>query len=294
MFVHPDNRLLVMNTNDGRTLTADEMRMLVDAGLDTIYMQGAIYWDRMQPSPGAPLDWRNPDEQVEAARQAGAKILMPFCYSLPAWKPDNWFHSREIIATSYGIASYTNPDVAAELDAFALEVIERYKGDDFQLIFSLPCNNEFPFTMWPTTPLSPIPVEDLAQWVVDRQRIYEAQYNEVWTAYHPYTNPVYWDAVYGALFSFYPFARHYGITFTYVQHNHLHIKPLIKRNQDKGMIYYGGAEYVQGMRVNYDKLRSNGMRMLVAPKHPFQPVDKITPDLIEEMLSVLDLYNDQA
>lgn len=273
MFIQPDERLIIMDTFI-RPLEADEMHALHLAGVKTVYYLG-IRWDKMQPTPGAPMDYSEIDAYIERARWAGLKVLLPFCWSFPAWKPDDWFYSREEIEGSYGIMSYTNPTVAAEIDEFICTLINRYRGEDLQVVYALPCNGEFAFHKWPIDGFAHIDAFELAEWVCKRQELLAAQYGEVWTAYHPYTNPVYWRPVYDTLFERYFGCKHYGIIFTYVQHSQPHIKTLLDYNKQRGMTYYVGSEYVQGIRSNMDKIKNNGMRIFTAPKHPYQKNDQV-------------------
>lgn len=283
MFLQPDERILIMDSWN-RPLTADEMRALHVAGVQTVYYQGGVRWDEMQPQPNAPMDYSQLDAYMDRARWAGLKVLLPFCWSFPAWKPDDWFYSREVQEGSYGIMSYTNPVTALEIDSFMTALINRYRMDDFQLVFALPCNGEFPYHKWPIDGRWHTDPDALIDWVCKRQEILAAQHGEVWSAYHPYTNPEYWHPLHDALFNRFFGCRHYGIIFTYVQHSQPHIKPLLDYNKQHGMTYYVGTEYVQGMRSNMDKIKRGGMRMLTAPKHPYQSNDKVEPWMLNTIM----------
>jgi len=294
MFIEPDEYLIIMDMNDNdvnRRLTFDEMLMLKDAGVKTIYWQAAIRWEQMQPTPDAPFDWSRVDEYVEMIRRAGLKVLIPFIYSFPKWKPDNFFFSREVVEQAYGVMSYTNPAVAAELDAMLKEAIRRYTADDVQLVYSIPCNGELAFHLWTFDNKCHCPEDVLVNWVIERQKIFEPQHGEIWTAYHPYTDPLYWKPIYNALFETFPQSKHYGIIFTYVQHGMRHFHTRIKENQERGMTYYGGTEYIQGMRTNVPKLLSGNMRMLTAPKHPYQKIDRVTGWAQDEIRWALEQYH---
>ena len=295
MFIEPDEHLIIMDMNHGGgvDLTYDEMCLLRTAGVRTLYYQAAIRWDVMQPKDGAPLDWSVVDSFVENARRAGLKMLIPFVYSIPRWKPDEFFYSREQAGElCYGVPNYGSADVTAELDAFMVEVIERYGGEDAQVIYSIPGNGEFALHLWPRSPKMDYPMNEFVAWVVARQRILVEQHDEIWTGYHPYTSPEYWEPVYGALFSEFPFARHYGFIFTYVQHSRPHIKELIHYNQRYGMTYYAGTEYVQGMAGHVPRLIDGGVRMLTAPKHPFQQYRGIEPWMLETIEKAIAQYEE--
>ena len=286
-FIEDDERLLIMDMNlspDSIALTYDEMVMLKGAGVKTLYFQAGMRWDIMQPSLDAPFDWSRIDRFVNDARRAGLKMLIPVIYAFPHWFPDEFFFSREANGESYGVPDYNSAEAAGIIDDMICATINRYTADDCQVVFSIPSNGEFPFHQWPSNGSTVgYDMDTFVSWVVDRQRLFVAQHDEVWTAYHPYTNPTYWRPLYGALFSEFPIARHYGIIFTYVQHGQPHIQQLIDSNRLGGMRYFAGAEYVQGLRPNMGKLKAGNMRALIAPKHPYQKYDKIEEWMLDDI-----------
>ena len=294
MFIEPNEHIIIMDMNDNlpeRRLTFNEMLILKDAGVKTLYCQAAIRWEPMQPTPDAPFSWEIVDHWVDKARRAGLKMLIPFIYSIPPWKPDNFFFSREAVEAAYGVASYTNPEVSEELDDMIVKTIARYSGDDCQVVYSIPCNGELAFHLWTRDNQIHCDKDHLVKWVTDRQRLFEAQHGEIWTAYHPYTDPLYWNPIYDGLFAAFPDSKHYGIIFTYVQRNERHFFERIKANQDRGMIYYGGTEYIQGLRNNVSKLMKGNMRMFTAPKHPYQHIDKVDRWASDEIKWAIEQYN---
>jgi len=278
MFIEPNEYIIIMDMNSDeieRRITYDDMCKLRDAGVKTLYFQAAIRWELMQPTPDAPFCWDIVDGWVNKARRVGLKMLIPFIYSIPPWKPDEYFFSREQVEKAYGVPNYENKEVSEEFDRMIKEAIERYSGDDCQVINAIPCNGELAFHIWTYDNKFHCPEDVLIDFIIERQKLFEAQHNEIWTAYHPYTDPLYWKPVYNALFETFPNSTHYGIIFTYVQRNERHFFEKIKYNQDRGMIYYGGTEYIQGMRQNVPKLISGNMRMLTAPKHPYQHIANV-------------------
>jgi len=293
MFLQPDDHLIIMDMHADepeRRLTADEMKRLCDAGVQTIFLQAAIRWDIMQPTPDAPFDWSYIDRWVEMARSAGLKMLLPFIYSFPRWKPDWWFFSRAQVEQAYGVPSYTNQDVIGELTEMLHETIARYSAPDLQVFFSIPCNAELPFHLFTTDNACHVPEPVLLAWLIHFQTIFEAEHGEIWTAYHPYCDPVYWKPVYSTLFESFPHSKHYGFIFTYVQRREPHFFRALQYNQERGLQYYGGTEYIQGLRANVPKLIGGNMRMLTAPKHPYQHVKKIDDWAISEIKWALEQY----
>jgi len=284
MFIEPDEYLIIMDMNERDTdvsLTLAEMKMLKGAGVKTVYLQGLIRWERMQPDKNMDVDWAVPDGFVERARDAGLKMLIPCLFSLPKWLPDEFFYSRKSNGQLYDVPAYDNPEAAEMIDDFIMTVCDRYYGSDAQVIYSIPGNGEFALNGHGRMDY---PMEVFTDWVVERQRILAAQHNEIWTAFHPYFDPGYWKHLYGALFSAFPYDQHYGIIFTYVQHKMEHIQELLNYCREYGMKYYGGTEYVQGMRSNVPFLMETKTRMLTAPKHPYQRYSEIEPWMLDEII----------
>jgi len=296
MFIQPDEYMILMDQHEFGELepynmTADEMRMIRDAGVKTVYRQAAVRWDLCQPAPDAPFDWSTIDVFMERAQKAGLKVLLPFIYSIPEWKPDDYFLRRERVFSAYGIPNYNNPAVADELDALITEMIQRYSSTDCQVINAIPINGELPFHIGTHDGNWHVEPDVYIDWIVSRQRLFEAENQEIWTAYHPFTDPVWWRPVYDALFEAFPNSHHYGIIFTYVQHDFPYFHAAIEYNQKRGMIYYGGTEYTEGIRRNVPKLIHKGLRMITAPKHTFTKTKTVTPNMVEEIRWAIEQYD---
>lgn len=291
MFLEPDEVIIIMDMNekDDVSLTLNEMKMLKSAGVKTLYLQGLIRWDRMQPQEDRPIDWSVPDGFIERGRAAGLKMLVPFLFSIPAWKPDEYFYSRKTNGQLYPVPNYENQEVAAELLDMLGEIMTRYYGDDVQVVYAIPGNGEFALNGHGRMDY---PMEVFTEWVVDFQNILASQYGEVWTAFHPYYNPGYWKPLYGALFGEFPYDQHYGIIFTYVQHEMAHFQQLLNYNRGAGMIYFGGTEYVQGIPRNLPKLLETKTRMLTAPKHPYQQHQNIGKWMLEIIEDAIGEYHE--
>jgi hypothetical protein len=279
----------------GTELTQDEMFMLRDAGVKTIYYQAGIRWDRMQPAPNEPVDWSNVDRWVEKGRKAGLKMLIPPVFSFPRWLPNEFFLSHEYDRDSdaFGVPNYTNPDALDTMVDWVSNVIFRYAAEDVQVIYSMPINGEFVTELYPRTPYIPFDVQVLIDWNVKIQSMLAAQHGEVWTIYNSYINPVWWFDYFTGLREAFPPDKfdHYGYVFTYVQHIGIsHVQRCLNFNQDARMIYFGGTEYVQGMRTNVPILKRHGARMLTAPKHPYQGHKAVNEWMQNEIRWALDYY----
>ena len=94
-------------------------------------------------------------------------MLIPFIYSLPAWKPDEWFYSRSVQGAAYGVPVPDNDELTAEFDDFIAEIIRRYGGPDVQVIYAIPANGEFAFDLESSTQM-PYPMKLWTDWVVNR------------------------------------------------------------------------------------------------------------------------------
>ena len=292
MFIDADEAIIIMDMNERNievALTLNEMKMLKSAGIKTVYLQGLIRWDKLQPEKTVPIDWSVPDGFVDRARAAGLKMLIPCLFSIPQWKPDDFFYSRQNNGQLYDVPDYSSDEVGEELDDFNLQLIARYGGADAQVVYSIPGNGEFALN---GTGQMDYPMEMFTDWVVDRQRVLTNQFNEIWTAYHPVVQPAYWKPVYGALYSAFPYAKHYGIIFTYVQHEVPHFQEMLNFNRDAGMVYYGGSEYVQGIRPNLERMKAEKTRMLTCPKHPYQMNEEISDWMLDDIRWALEEYNE--
>jgi hypothetical protein len=290
MFLDRDEYIIVMDMNLRQRdigMSAAQLGMLADAGVRTVYFHAAIRWDKMQPRPEDEIDWSWPDRCVERARAAGLKSLIPCLFTIPQWKPDHYFYSRQDNGQLYDVPNYSDDETGADLDEFIGRIIDRYAGEDVQVVYSIPGNGEFACNGFPRMDY---PMEVFTGWVVDRQRPLAAQHGEIWTAYHPIQAPPYFKPIYGALFSAYPFEKHYGIIFTYVQHSLPHFHEWIRENQEAGMIYFGGSEYVQGLKQNLEKLMAGKMRMFTAPTHPYQGHEEIRPWMQREIQEAIGRY----
>lgn len=280
-FLHRDDRIIIMDLEANR-LTLDELKRIADIGIQTTYYHEAINWQKMQPTEDSPIDFGRLDEYIENIQKVGMKTLLPFLHRLPTWKPDKWYFTRE----KEGIPSYGNPQVGDDLDEFAKQIISRYDPQLFQLIYAIPGDGEFPCHFWPTAPDLPFPTRVLSDFVIERQRLLAQQHGEVWTAYHCYTEPVWWDSFYTALRTAYPVSQFYGIAFTLYIHNQGRIYDWYRRTSERyNMGYFGGSEYCQGLAKHTPICISQGHRgFITAPIHPFQEHKRLESWMLEDLM----------
>lgn len=280
MFIEHNEHLIIMEEHVS-PLTPFDLALLAGCGVKTVYYQASVRWQEMQPSESAGIDWRELDRRVEQAQKAGLRSLVPFVHELPTWKPDDWYFTRD----GLGIPNYQNPQTGADLDEFARAIIARYPPEWFQLIYGMPADGEFPVEFWPYTNTLPFPNHVLADWVVARQRVLEAQHGEVWTAFHHYTGPVWIDDVYRALAGKFPNSRHYGIAFTHFVHNRPETQKALRHMRDAyGMRYFAGSEYVQGLRGHTGRCIGEGVwGFITCPTHSYQQYRTVEPWMLPEI-----------
>jgi hypothetical protein len=67
---------------------------------------------------------------------------------------------------------------------------------------------------------------------------------------------------------------------------------MLDYNREHGLIYYGGTEYVQGLRENVPKLLEKRARMLTAPKHPYQKNEQVQDWMLTDIEWAIGQYNE--
>lgn len=265
MFIGKDEHIIIMD-ECSHPLSQDALIRLRGSGIRTIYAQGLVYLERMQSTPFGQIDWSVIDVYMERIKKADLRVLMPDIYHFPMWMPNDWYFSHE----RAGIPSYTNADMAKYIDDYYHAILERYPYDWFQLVYGMPENGEFADSYLPR-PDHPIPPAQIAQFVVDRQKILSKQHNEVWTAFHWNGSPNYMDVVYTALKDNFPDCAHFAVQYTYYnQPPEINMPVLIKRAQTLYNIrYFVGSQYCEGLRDNLENAVNFPLDLLCAPIHSF-------------------------
>jgi hypothetical protein len=273
MFMRPDEHIVIMEV--GRNLNPvigphfmlpDEYKRLVDIGLNTIYHQHAIDWQEMQPTEESPIDFSLLDEYMETIIKTGCKALIPFFHTCPQWKTPEWYGFRG----PYGIPNYGAAWVGEEIDNFAKLIISRYDPKYFQLIYAIPVDGEFPAEFGPNHRDIPFPWPWLANFLIERQRLLSQQHGEIWTAYHHYTSPVWFEPVHDALQAALPDVTHYAIQFThFVHHRRVQVERLQWARDKWGIKYFAGSEYCQGLEKHLPLAIEQGIwGFITAPLYP--------------------------
>ena len=284
MFIKPDEHIIIMDQSSN-LLMPDELAMLRDAGVQTIYLTAGVNWSQIQPRPGVwHLEYL--DARIEEYERAGLKALIGFVSAVPRWKPDDWYFSPSSRKDGRGFISYTNPQTAADIDDFAGRLIERYEGYQAQLVYAMPADGEFPIPL-PRGSRLRISDNDLSAWVVARQRQLEAQYGEIWGAFHFTCCPTYVIPIIKALKEAYPESNHYSLQYTYWHHQYTVHATVQAMQQMFGVKYYVGSEYIQGMKLVTPHAIKHGIRLIASPIHSFQEHRRVKPwmlDVIKDSL----------
>ena len=185
--------------------------------------------------------------------------------------------------------SYTNPQTAADIDDFASLIIERYKGKEAQLVYAMPCDGEFPVPI-PRGARMETSDADFAAWVVARQRQFEAQYGEIWGAFHFTCFPTYIPPTINALKEAYPESAHYSLQYKYWNQPH-NVHSAVRMAQETyGVKYYVGSEYIQGMKQVAPHAIAHGVRFITSPIHSYQEHRRVKPWMLDVIRDTLRQY----
>ena len=293
MFMQPNDRLIIMNDAHNHLLP-HEFSALAGVGVKTILFQGGFCWDTMQPAEDSPFNWDKIDGFVAECDRAGLRALMPMICSLPDWFPPDWYYSKETSGPAHYIPSYTNPHAAQAIDGLITEAIARYSGAPVQFTFGMPSDGEFPTNFWPSLHDIDFPHEVLRDWIIGRQKVFVTQYNEVWTAYHPYTEPAWWNCVYDGLMAAFPEATHRQLVYTYWPHSgKASVEQYVEANRKRGIGMFVGSEWVTGLRAHMRWLQERGLYgFLTCPNHYTQINKRVTQWMLDDIAwSVKELEN---
>lgn len=301
MFIQSDEHIIIMDMGpatafkDGAAIPAnflllDELKQLHDIGLKTVSTTGILDWNRFQSSATAKWDYSYLDEYMERCIKAEMKALIPFVDVTPNWKPDDWYLRKDW----YGVPNYENEQTGIDYDEFAKLLIDRYDPAHFQLVYATPASGEFPvhfhaygsrLTIVGTNRILPTPI--LSKWIIERNKILEAQQGELWTEFHFYNDPVWIDEVYDDLRAEFPTSLFYGIQYTYF--NNLKRRPKLVQQLQKArdkwnMKYFIGSEYCTGLRSHTPVAIEHGVwGFITGPLHTFQEHRRLETWMLDEL-----------
>ena len=290
MFIEPNEHIIIMEQRSNH-LTHDELLALRDIGIKTVSLTAGVQWHIIQPCPD---EWHHHylDNRVREYEAAGIKALIGFVDCMPRWKPDDWYYEAvKSPRIGRGFISYQNPQVAEDIDNLLDILIDRYSGYNVQFIYAMPSEGEFPFPI----PRGLTPRDDdydFAAWVVERQRRFEAQYGEIWTAFHHTCSPTYLGPTLHALRDSYPDSAHYGIQYSYWRHGRDVQTAIQIVQQNLGIQYYVGSEFINGIEaVTPHAIRQN-LRLITCPIHTYQSERRLLPYMIDKIADSLRKYDD--
>ena len=297
MFIEQDERIIIMDIGGAKgfkngievpelvvrpnLLPVDDLKHLRDIGIKTVYAQGMLDWNVIQPDLGAELNFDKLDEYIERMQQSGMKAIVPFIEVAPTWKTDDWYIRRDY----YGIPNYRSEEAAMDYDAIAQALLPRYDKKYFQLTYGIPSGGEFAvhfhaYNSRLTLPGDEIlPTKVLVDWVIGRNSLLEPQHNEIWTAYHHLTHPVWMDELYNAMRVEFPSSEFYGIQFTYfgpVNRRRNMIPDLQHARDTWGIKYFVGSEYCQGLREHTPIAIEHGVWGFITSPFHFEQRQKYT------------------
>ena len=280
MFIENDEHIVIMEDFDSYPFSIDDIKKLEDASIKTVYMTNVMCWDDMYSRN----DWSSLDGKIEKYEKSNMKLVIPFYgIGLPqrfmrtigaglAERGDfgNW--SNYV----YNSPNYGDEEYIQAVDNLAHQLFQRVS--DFprpiQFSFSIPQNGEFPF--FPHTDDWPYSNEVLLKFIVDRQRILNSQYGEVWTAYHNLSglwNAKYMPLLYDTLRKEFPDSPYYAVQFGHFV-NSLEVQMYVaKYAVEYGVRFLIGSNYVEGLITNFDAgAAQNIWGFLTAPLHGENPV----------------------
>lgn len=284
MFLTSDEHIILMDDRPNPMLK-EEFEMLADTGIKTVYGQGLVDYRKILPAKDV-YCWEELDNYVDMVLHFGYKLLCPNVNVLPNWYDDSWYYSR----ADHGIPNYLNPQVGYDFDELNQKLINRYGCANFQLIYSIPNDGEFADSSLYPTDKHPFDNSVIAKFVVDRQKLLERQFGEVWTSFHHNGSPPYLEPVYQNLQSSFPYSQHLSIQFTYFnQPPEVNMFNLVKAAQEKyGIRYIVGSQYCEGLRENTDFAIQNKLDFITSPVHRWHGSDRVVPwmsDAIRESLA---------
>jgi hypothetical protein len=266
MFLEPDEHIIPMESTV-YPFSIDDLKMMEDAGIKTIYVTHTFYWDKIQKQDSYDEDWSYSDGRIEKYLYTNLKMMLPFYVTMPRWFPPDWYIDNSHPLDNHVIPNYANKELQYEVDDFADEILIHYSDirDRIHLTYAIPAGGEF---LWDANKIDNYPVsdEELFEFVIGRQRLLSEQYNEIWLLYHNFLgDPRNWNNVhlpflYQALRDEFPDTPIYSI-----QGPHFSVGKkdyyTDEKNQNKvteytdkyGIKFFVGPDYCEGMKKNIDK-----------------------------------------
>lgn len=266
MFLDLDEHILPMESIV-HPFSIDDLKMMEDAGIKTIYVTHVFYWDEIQKQSCTALDWSSVDRRIEKYLHTNLKMMLPFYVTMPRWFPKSFYIDNTPKNPTYVIPNYANEKLMETMDFLFFKIVFHYKDilDRIHITYAIPAGGEF---LWDANLTHDYPVsdDDIFNFVIGRQKLLATQYNEVWSLFHNFLgdpnnwNNIHLPLLYQALREEFPDIPIYSI-----QGPHFSVGKkdyyTDEKNQRKvteytdkfGIRFFVGPDYCEGIRKNIDK-----------------------------------------
>jgi hypothetical protein len=253
-------------------LSISDFQGLEDVGVSTVEFSALAHLD---------LDWKIIyDKLDEVLRNTDLKLLCPFWRTSP--KDVSWLDAKGIEI------DYGNPAVGKSIDETTLRFLDGLGNnrDRVQVNYAPGLSGgevdwmRYEYRLNPgqtgahnrVGEVPPVSDERVAEFIVDRQKILSAQYNEVWTSFvttqrepsHPR-----WMIIENALYDAYPIDEyeHYRIQHWYFDNLNNDLQRGLVRKNSRSK-YFVGSNFVRGLETNYAAGMEQGVwGFITAPIH---------------------------
>jgi hypothetical protein len=296
VFIEQDERFLIMNLAGLAgypALSVSNFQALEAAGVRTIEFSSIAH---------LAVDWQTIYSQLSAVLEnTNLKILCPFWRNSP--KDLDWLLNGEI--------NYGDPAVGKSIDEVTLRFIDGLGNnrDRVQVTYAPGVSGgevdwmHFPYRVIPGgsgfgREAEPPPVSDegVAEFIVNRQKILSAQYNEVWTSFvntqigphHPRRM-----IIENALYDAYPDCAHYRVNHWYFPNLETdHSRSMVRENSRSK--YFVGSDWVAGLETNYDAGMEQGVwGFITAPIHIHSGKSALSASMVDIIRTAIEKLSNE-
>ena len=286
MFIKPDDYIIIMEDNICNPLSSTDVTMLVDSGIEIVYVLRTISWENAIRN-----NWSNFDNAISKYLNTDLRLLLPLDMPMPKDFPDDWYLENRTVS------NYSNQDFMSALDDLIYKLIEHISDikDRVQFTYAFPGGGEF---LWDGVRPDPFPVSDevIHKFVIDRQKILVNQHGEIWTHFHNFMGgPRNWNNtkltfLYQALRDEFIDIPFYSIQFAHFSiggnsPTNWECQSMITSYGEKYKIqFFVGSEYCEGMRINFDAaVKQKARGFFTCSRHFENPVkhNSIEPWMVE-------------
>ena len=280
---NPDEHILIMD-EPTCLFSLDDLKKLEDAGIQTVYGNCFICWDKIYKQGSSELDWSSSDSKIEKYLHTGLKLLLPTYYTMPDWFPAEWYIKNDVIP-DHRIPNYGNIDFRNAVDNFINQILIHYADirDRIQLIYSIPSGGEFVIDPFIEDNF-PFSDDDIIGFVVGRQKLFVKQHGEIWMSFHNWLgaargwNGVHLPILYKVLMDLFPNVPKYSIQFAHFavgaySTTNLECQSMVTSYKEKyGIEFFVGSQYCDGLLPNLDAAIKQKVRgYFTAPFHGENP-----------------------